>query len=144
MSREDNGKGLSVTVITICVGMAITWLLWGVACVMYGNARPEAVEGQVEIVPDLGDDGPTRFSTRGAAPAFVIAGVATFFVKTFSMLPQLPAVLAFLFRERLWFVIVATAILAGVIVFGVFMKRMELALEGPKKKRKKKRYKPAL
>jgi hypothetical protein len=87
---------------------------------------------------------PRRVSTRGAAGAFVIAGVATFFIKTFSMLPQLPAVFGYLFRERIGFVIVATAILAGVILFGVFMKRLELALEGPKKKRKRKKYKPAL
>jgi hypothetical protein len=40
MSSEDGKKGLSITTITICVGVMITWLLWGVSCAMYGNARP--------------------------------------------------------------------------------------------------------
>ncbi|OAI57754.1 hypothetical protein AYO47_07655 [Planctomyces sp. SCGC AG-212-M04] len=146
MSSEDNKKGLSITTITACVGVMITWLLWGVACAMYGNARPEAVEGQIEVVVDVENESgmPRPMSTRGAAGAFVVAGIATFFIKTVTMLPQLPAVLGYLFRERIGFVIVATAILAGVILLGLFMKRLELSLEGPKKKRKRKKYKPAL
>jgi hypothetical protein len=146
MSEEGSSKGLSITTVTIAVAVVTTWLLWGVACAMYGNAHPEAVEGQLEVVVDTGDDGlrPTRVGTRGAAFAFVIAGISTFFLKTFQMLPELPSVLAYLFRERIGFVIVANGILAGIILFGVFMKRLELALEGPKKKRKKKRPKPPL
>lgn len=143
MSREESSKGLSITVITIIVAAVTTWLLWGVACAMYGNANPEAVEGQIEVVVDLESDHLTPGRVRGAGPAFLIAGVSTFLIKTLTMLPQLPAVLGYLFRERIGFVIVATGILAGVILFGVFMKRMELALEGPKKRRRKK-YKPVL
>ena len=143
MAKEDTGKGLSITTITICVGVVVTWLLWGVACAMYSNARPEAVEGQIEVVVDMDAKDLNPRGVRGAAPAFVFAGVATFFIKTLTMLPQLPAVLGYLFSERIGFVIAATVILCGVIFFGVFMKRMELALEGPKK-RKKKKYKPAL
>ena len=143
MGKQDSSRGLSVTVITICVGVVTTWLLWGVACAMYGSARPEAVQDQVEVVVDMESDRLSPGRVRGAGPAFIVAGVATFFIKTLTMLPQMPDVLGFLFRERLWFVVVATGILAGVICFGVFMKRLEMALEGPKK-RKRKKYKPAL
>jgi hypothetical protein len=146
MSEEVNGKGLSITTVTIIVALVTTWLLWGAACAMYGNAHPEAVAGQLEVLIDAGDDGhrPTRVGSRGTAVAFVIAGVSTFFLETFQMLPQLPSVLAYLFRERIGFVIVANGILAAVILFGVFLKRMELALEGPKKKKRKKRPRPPL
>jgi hypothetical protein len=146
MSEEGSSKGLSITTVTILVAVVTPWLLWGAACAMYGNAHPEEIAGQVEVVVDLDDPDrlPGRLGSRGAAGAFLIAGVSTFFLKTFQMLPQLPSVVAYLFRERIGFVIFANAILCGVIFFGVFMKRMELALEGPKKKRKKKKYKPAL
>jgi uncharacterized protein with PQ loop repeat len=146
MSEEGNSKGLSITTVTIIVAVVVTWLLWGVACAMYSNAHPAAVEGHLEVVVDTSDNGlgPTRMGTRGASFAFVIAGISTFFLKTFQMLPQLPSVLGYLFRERIGFVIVANAILAGIILFGVFMKRLELQLEAPKTKRKKKRPRPPL
>lgn len=143
MSSEENKRGLSITTITIFVGVVVAWLLWGVSCAMYRAAQPETAEGDIEVVVDVDKDHLTPSRVRGAGPAFIIAGVATFFIKTITMLPELPSVLAFLFRERLWFVVVATGIIAGVIFFGVYMKRLELALASSKK-RKRKKYKPAL
>jgi hypothetical protein len=128
----SEGKGLSITAITIAVGLLVAWLLWGVSCAMYQSAHPPTLEDGVEgleVVPAGG---------RISGGAFAIAGVATFVIKSFAMLPKLPSVIGFLFRERLWFVIVATAILAGVLLFGVFMKRLELALENPRKRNRRK------
>jgi hypothetical protein len=127
----SEGKGLSVTVITIAVGLLAAWFLWGVSCAMYQAANPVTVDSleNLEVRP--------AGSGTGSGRAFAEAGVATFVIKSFAMLPKLPSVIGFVFRERLWFAIVAAAVLAGVVLFGVFMKRMEMALETPRHRRRR-------
>ncbi|OAI57755.1 hypothetical protein AYO47_07660 [Planctomyces sp. SCGC AG-212-M04] len=119
----SEGKGLSVTAITIAVGLVAAWFLWGVSCAMYQAANPVTVNSleNLEVRP----------TGTGSGRAFANAGVATFIIKSFAMLPKLPSVIGFIFRERLWFAIVAAAVLAAVAVFGVVMKRTEAALAAP-------------
>lgn len=133
MVKQDSDQGLSITTITICVAVVMTWLLWGVSCAMYEAAHPvvDVEEGSLDLRPHIGG--------RTNAPIFAVMGVITFVTKSFSLLPKFPEVIGFLFRERLWFIVVAAGILAGVVVFGIFLKRMELALEGAKKKKRRRK-----
>jgi hypothetical protein len=121
----SEGKGLSVTAITIAVGLLVAWFLWGVSCAMYQAANPVTVNSLENL-----EVRPTGTGTGGGR-AFATAGVATFVIKSFAMLPKLPSVIGFVFRERLWFVVVAAVVLAGVVLFGVVMKRTEAALAAP-------------
>ncbi len=132
MTKSGDDQGLSITAMTIGCAVLVTWLLWGVSCAMYEAAYPPiAGDGDLELRPHIG--------RRTSGLIFAVMGVVTFVVKSCTMLPQVPTVMAFLFRERFWFVIVAAGVLAGVGLFGVFLKRMELALAGPQRKKRRRR-----
>ncbi len=136
-AHDDGGESVSITGVSIAVGAVMTFLLWGIACAMYDAARPRIAD--LAVMEDELEGPPIRVRGRGGALAFGVAGVATFIAKSFSMLPEMPAVLGFVFRERVWFAVTAALVLAGVVLFGVFLKRMEEALATPYHKRKRRR-----
>ncbi|HVJ85584.1 MAG TPA: hypothetical protein VM452_08050 [Caulifigura sp.] len=136
-AHDDGGESVSIAGVSIAVGAVMTFLLWGVACAMYDAARPKIAD--IAAIDDEVDGRPVRVRGRAGALAFGVAGVATFLSKSFSMLPEMPAVLGFVFRERLWFAVTAALVLGGVVLFGVFLKRTEAALATPYHKRKRRR-----
>jgi len=135
MAHQDDQHSLSIVGVSVATGVFMAYLLWGVSCAMYNAAG----HGELAVF-EVGDDGvslPIR--RRGAGLAFGIAGVATFVSKSFAMLPEMPSVLGFIFRERFWFVIVSALVLGGVALFALLLKRTEAALATPAYKRKKRR-----
>jgi len=137
MSRDDDESGLSIATVSLGVGVVVAFLLWGVACAMYDAARPQLAD-VAEVNSDF--EAPRiRVRGGGAGLVFAVAGVVTFVVKSFTMLPELPGVVGFVFRERMWFAMTAALVLGGVVLFGVFLKRTEAALAAPRHRRKRRR-----
>lgn len=64
------------------------------------------------------------------------AGRANFFVNAFTQIPNMPAVLGFTFRNRIWLPIVVVILEIAALGFGVVMKRVEADVYGGGKRRK--------
>lgn len=129
MAKGDDGGNLSVTMVAVAVGALVTFVLWGVACAMYDASQP-----QLSDILDS-DRAPPSIRIRGGA----VAGVATFVAKSISLLPHFPQVVGFVVRERFWFAVTTAIILAGVVLFGILLKRTEAALATPHYKRNRRR-----
>jgi|SRR5688572_9371072 hypothetical protein len=130
----SDSSGMSTTMVTVAVGAVITFLLWGVACSMFDASQGSGVSSAElqDALTSSDDVVPQSMGRRMKS-----GGVATFIATAFAGLPQMPQVIAYTFRERLWFVFVSIVVLAGVVLFGWMMKRTEASLNAGPRYRKR-------
>jgi hypothetical protein len=120
-SKRSSEEGLSTSIVTLGVGVVVAVLLWGCACAMYDNA-----EGNRWV---FGDPEAPRFRMgKGAGIGFLIAGIVAFVVNSVTYIPQMHKVIAFVFQERMWFVVVSALVLGLIVLAGLWLKQMENSL----------------
>jgi hypothetical protein len=120
-SKRSGEEGLSTWIVTLGVAGVVAVLLWGCACAMYDNA-----EGNRWVFGDPED--PNFRPRRSAGIGFLIAGIIAFVVNSVTYIPEIHHVVAFIFRERTWFVVVSLLVLGLTVLAGLWLKQMENSL----------------
>lgn len=139
MPKSQSEGGISITTMTLLVGIVITYLLWGIAASMYDVSL-----GNQWIFVPVNESASIRAS-RPSPIVVIVGGLWAFFSTSIRYLPSCPWVIGFVLTQRTWFAIVAVLVEAGVIAFGVFTKGLEKSLEkGGAKGIKKGKRPPAI
>jgi hypothetical protein len=112
--NQEQSGGLSLRWLIAAVFALLIFVLWGFACAMF-----DVAEGNRWV--------PEGVATRGAA-------VRAFVSNAIEYIPSLPQVVSFVFRERLWYVFVITAVLGAATLFAIVLKRVQRHLDEPPRK----------
>lgn len=120
-SKRSSDEGISTSIVTLGVAAVIAVLLWGCACAMYDNA-----DGNRWVYGD--PDNPNFRMRRGGGVGFLIAGIIAFVTNSVTYIPQMHKVIAFVFQERTWFVVVSALVLVLTVLAGLWLKQMETSL----------------
>lgn len=117
----------SLTWVVAMVMIAIALFGWGFLAGSYAGAHaPNMSEMTAEELKDLGDRTPER-SRRGALEAFI--------GNALEQLPNFPTVISWHMSNRAWLPITIVVLEVGAVLGGFVLKRVEKALEAPRKSR---------
>ena len=115
--KRKNKQGLSVTVMAICLMVAIAWLCWAIAASTYFGAVVEPIPAG------------TR-PRRSAGLALIIAAFLTFLVNSVR-LDAMPAVFMNSLRNHPWHFGLFIGLETAAVLFGLAVKGLETRLNRP-------------
>jgi hypothetical protein len=120
-SKRSSEEGVSTWMVTLGVAGVLAVLLWGCACAMYDNA-----DGNRWVYGD--PENPNFRMRRGGGVGFLVAGTIAFVTNSVTYIPEMHKVIAFIFQERTWFVVVSGLVLVLTVLAGLWLKQMETSL----------------
>lgn len=126
---SDKSEGISIKAMTIGVMIIVAYLCWAIAAV---NALEPIVPMEGRTVGDYGG-GRVEFLMRGIFGNFIN------FIGNSFMIHRAPGILMNTLRHEQW-ILMLLFVGEGIAVgFGLFAKKLEVELEPPKKRKKKRR-----
>ena len=115
-------KSQSVLWVTGLCFLFVLWTSWGFLAVSWVGAKSPSIL-------ELGERERSELVKPESSVAWEEDPMAIFTSHALGQLPHAPQILVWHFRNRLWLLVLIGAMLSGVLVGGVMLKRLERHLE---------------
>jgi phosphotransferase system glucose/maltose/N-acetylglucosamine-specific IIC component len=125
MSHDEEKDGLSVTAMVIGVMLLITWFCWALGASSYFGSL-------FEIAPPEAGSG--RIGGRSRGLALLIGTVISFLLNSLR-LNHAPDIISYVFANERWIIVTFLALMGTAVLFGLWVKKLEAELAGPKRKK---------
>lgn len=122
-TKPQSDRGISITTMTLLVGIVLTYLLWGIAASMYDVSL-----GNRWVLTPV-DSSVTIRRARPNPIVIFVAGMWAFISTSIEHIPSCPWVVGYVLTQRTWFAVLVVLVEVGVIGFGLMTKRLEQSLE---------------
>lgn len=131
MPTDDDRDGLSVRAMVVGVMILIAWLCWATAASAYFGSLFE----MADVNPGTGMSG-GRGRGRGLT---LMLSTAVSFVLNSLRIHEAPAVLTHTLQNERWIVLTFFLLMGAAVLFGLWVKKLEAELSGPKRRSGRKR-----
>jgi len=128
MSEPEENEGLSVTAMVVGVMILITYGCWAIAASAYFGSM-------FEVAPP--EPGMGRFGGRSRGLALLIGTVISFVLNSLRI-NHAPAIIRNTFSSERWILLTFVILMGATALFGVWVKRLEAQLDGPKRRSRRK------
>lgn len=129
MSHDEESGGLSVTAMVIGIMLLVAWFCWALAASSYFGSLFDVA------APEPGSG---RFGARGRGLALIVGTVISFLLNSLR-LNHAPAILSHVFANERWILITFAALMVGAVLFGIWVRKLEAELAGPRRKPRRRR-----
>lgn len=129
MSHDEESGGLSVTAMVIGIMLLVAWFCWALAASSYFGSLFDVA------APEPGSG---RFGARSRGLALIVGTVISFLLNSLR-LNHAPAILSHVFANERWILITFAALMVGAVLFGIWVRKLEAELAGPRRKPRRRR-----
>lgn len=129
MSHDEESGGMSVTAMVIGIMLLVAWFCWALAASSYFGSLFDVA------APEPGSG---RFGARSRGLALIVGTVISFLLNSLR-LNHAPAILSHVFANERWILITFAALMVGAVLFGIWVRKLEAELAGPRRKPRRRR-----
>jgi hypothetical protein len=129
MAHDEQKDGLSVTAMMIAVMLLIIWFCWALAASSYFGSLFEVA------APEPGSG---RYGARSRGLALIIGTVISFLLNSLR-LNHAGAIISHVFASERWIIVTFLALMGTAVLFGLWVKKLEAELAGPRRKKSRRK-----